>query len=234
MNYDKYISPNKLCKQLDITSGTLRNYAESGKIRCLRTENYNGRPGKRLYNVEDVKKLFGVESTKGDREVILYARVSSHHQKEDLQRQIEYLQKEYPNAKVIKDIGSGLNWNRPGFKSILERVHDGFVEKVVVAYKDRLCRFGSELVEWIFKKADTKLLVLSRNEDVHDLSRELSEDLLAITTVFVAKNNGLRSGLYKKERQKRTSRKKLPSENLSNDNPEGNSEEVVRSEKMDL
>jgi predicted site-specific integrase-resolvase len=71
----------------------------------------------------------------------------------------------------------------------------------VVTYKDRLCRFGVELVEWIFRKAGTKLLVLSKDTGEQELSKELAEDLLAITTVFVAKNNGLRSAKNKRERK---------------------------------
>lgn len=86
--------------------------------------------------------------------------------------------------------------------SILEQVYDGIVEEVVVAYKDRLCRFGFELVEWIFKKSGTKLVVLSQTErNEENDSRELAEDLLAITTVFVARNNGLRAGQNRKRRK---------------------------------
>ena len=198
MNNDKYISPNKLYKQFNITSGTLRHWAEAGKIRYLRPN----QTGKRIYNIEDIKKILGITNTDTDKKRICYARVSSNHQKEDLERQVEFLKKAYPEAIIIKDIGSGLNWKRPGFISILEQVHSGTVSEVVVSYKDRLCRFGSELVEWIFKKADVKLLVLNESIREKDLSRELSDDLLAITTVFVAKNNGIRAGIYKRQRKK--------------------------------
>jgi predicted site-specific integrase-resolvase len=108
---------------------------------------------------------------------------------------------EYPDARIIKDIGSGLNWKRPGLGSLLEQVHQGNVKEVVVTYKDRLCRFGSEILEWIFKKSNVKLLVLSSSSDQKDITRELSDDLLAITTVFVARNNGLRAGHFRRERK---------------------------------
>jgi predicted site-specific integrase-resolvase len=133
----------------------------------------------------------------------LSARVSSSHQKEDLQRQIEFLEDKFPGAEIIKDVGSGLNWKRSGFNSLLERVNQGNVKTVVVTYRDRLCRFGIELVEWIFKKADVKLLVLDRIDNEKNSSLELAEDLLAITTVFVARNNGIRAGQYRRERSKK-------------------------------
>lgn len=197
MDNEHYISPFKLTKQFDVTSGTLRRWAENGKIKYLRPNN-----GKRIYNVHDVARIFGIEpSTHSDKYIICYARVSSNHQKEDLTRQVDMLKQFYPNAKIIKDIGSGLNWNRPGFRSLLESVHSGNVSEVVVAYKDRLCRFAFELVEWIFKTSNVKLVVLNSNNDVEDMSRELSDDLFAITTVFVAKNNGLRSSFYRKQRK---------------------------------
>jgi predicted site-specific integrase-resolvase len=113
----------------------------------------------------------------------------------------DWFKEKYPNARIIKDIGSGLNWNRPGFRSILERSHQGLISELVVSYKDRLCRFGYELVEWIFEKANVKLVVLNQNLEEQGTTRELSDDLLAITTVFVAKSNGLRAGQYRKERK---------------------------------
>jgi predicted site-specific integrase-resolvase len=197
MDNEQYISPFKLTKQFDVTSGTLRRWAEDGKIRCLRPNN-----GKRIYNVNDVTKHFGIQPVKPNPTyTICYARVSSLHQKEDLERQINLLKEQYPKAKIIKDIGSGLNWNRPGFRTLLEHLDSKTVSEVVVAYKDRLCRFGFELMEWIIKKANAKLVVLNANNDITDASRELSDDLLAITTVFVAKNNGLRAAHYRKQRK---------------------------------
>lgn len=200
MDNELYISPVKLVKKFDITSGTLRRWAEEGKIRCLRP-NASERGGKRIYNVEDVKRIFGVQEVEPKKQRICYARVSSAHQKGDLERQVQLLQQEFPDHRIIQDIGSGLNWNRKGFKTLLEQIHQGDVEQVVVAYKDRLCRFGFELVEWIFKKSNVKLVVLNADINTEDMRRELSEDLLAITTVFVARNNGIRSAQYRKKRR---------------------------------
>ncbi len=197
---EEYISPSKITKMFDITSNTLRVWSEQGKISCLRTNNGTG---KRLYNVKEINKILGI-NTKPllPRETICYARVSSDNQKEDLNRQIKFLSDRYPGSKIITDIGSGINFKRKGLEHLLEQVHSGNVKEVVVTYKDRLCRFGSELIEWIFKKSNTKLVVLNEVSEIGELSsKELSDDLLSIVTVFVAKNNGLRSAKFKKERK---------------------------------
>lgn len=197
MNNDKYISPRHITKQFNITSGTLRLWAENGKIRCIRPNQTGGR----LYNTSDIEQIFGSNSAFKNQKTICYARVSSSHQKEDLERQETFFKQKYPDAIILKDIGSGLNWKRKGFNSLLEQIIAGDIKEVVVTYKDRLCRFGIELVEWIFKKFNVKLMVLSQNIDQKDISRELAEDLLAITTVFVARNNGLRAGAYRRQRK---------------------------------
>lgn len=196
MNADNYINPAQIKKQFSITSNTLRTWTNQGKIRSIRP---NGT--RRIYNATDIQTFFGIQQPINTT-IVCYARVSSQHQKEDLDRQVKFLQSEYPNTRVFKDIGSGLNWKRPGFTALLEAVHKGDVGTVVVTYKDRLCRFGNELVEWIFKKANVKLVVLSKGDDEKNPSKELSDDLLAITTVFVARNNGLRAGHFKRERKK--------------------------------
>lgn len=201
MNNSKYISPSKITKQFDITSGTLRNWAESGKISCLRPNK-----GRRVYNIEDVARIFGAESKETNKKTYLYARVSSSHQKEDLERQVDLLKENYPEAILIKDVGSGLNWKRPGMCALLEHIHKGDVEQIVVTYRDRICRFGFDLIEWVFKKASVKLVVLGTDTE-NDRTNELAEDLLAVTTVFVAKNNGMRAGRLKRLRNNETREK---------------------------
>ena len=201
---DKFISPFKVRKKFDITSNTLRTWGEEGKIRFIRVRDGKG---KRLYNIKDIDKIFGTSHSICPKEnVICYARVSSDHQKEDLNRQIELLRKNFPQAEIISDIGSGLNFKRKGFTTLLERINSKVVTKVVVTYKDRLCRFGFELFEWFLKKSNTELMVLNSitdNEESQGNFRtsELAEDLLAITTVFVARNNGNRSAKFKKQRK---------------------------------
>jgi predicted site-specific integrase-resolvase len=133
---------------------------------------------------------------------VCYARVSSEHQQRDLERQITDLQQHFPGNEIVSDIGSGLNWKRRGFTALLERIHAGGVEEVVVTRKDRLCRFGSELVEWIFAKNGTQLVVLGSDVGADSSEAgELAEDLLSIVTVFVARHNGLRSAANRKRRR---------------------------------
>ncbi|GES89365.1 IS607 family transposase [Rhizophagus clarus] len=114
-----------------------------------------------------------------------------------VKRQIANLQQHYPEHEIVSDIGSGLNWKRRGFVALLERIHAGGIEEV-----DRLCCFGSELVEWIFEKNGTQLVVLGTDVSAEsNEARELAEDLLAIVTVFVARHNGLRSAANRKRRR---------------------------------
>lgn len=193
INGDKYISGSIICKKYNVSTPTLYRWEQEGLVKTIRLPG-----GSRKYRARDIDALFeGSEADKEEKKAICYARVSSAHQKEDLQRQIDYLKEKFPEHEIIQDIGSGLNWKRKGFMSLLEQVYDGIVEEVVVTYKDRLCRFGFELVEWIFKKSGTKLVVLSQTErNEENDSREL-----AITTVFVARNNGLRAGQKRKRRK---------------------------------
>jgi len=179
------------------TYETLRRWNNQGKISSIRTPG-----GNRLYSVVDVEKIFGNQERINEKKKICYARVSSEKQKEDLDRQCEYLRQKCPDHELIKDIGSGLNWKRKGFTSILERSYQRDIEEVVVTHKDRLCRFAFELVEWIFSKHDTKIVVLGSDINVDDTeSGELAEDLLSIVTIFTARHNGLRSAENRKRRR---------------------------------
>jgi predicted site-specific integrase-resolvase len=194
---DEFVPPRTISKQFGISTACLRKWAETEKIKFIRPNRM------RLYHLPTVKKLFSMSDSiqTTNRKRICYARVSSSHQKEDLTRQIEYLQKNYKETEIISDIGSGLNWNRKGFNSILEQIHKGNIFEIVVAYKDRLCRFGFELFEWICQKNNTKIVVLNTNSEIVDRSKELSDDILSIITIFVAKNNGLRSHENRKRRK---------------------------------
>jgi predicted site-specific integrase-resolvase len=121
---------------------------------------------------------------------IIYTRVSSSKQKNDLDRQTAFLQNKYPNHIVIKDIGSGLNYKRKGLLKLLELSFKGLVGEVVVYSKDRLCRFGFELVEWLLLQNDSKILVLEQIDKSPE--QEFSEDILSILQVFACRWNGKR------------------------------------------
>jgi len=176
----KYVTPREACRLLSVSDKTLRNWDEAGKIKTVRTPS-----NQRRYDIDSVF-ADGV-----DRRVqALYCRVSSPEQKEDLERQVNYLQGLYPEGRIYKDIGGGLNFKRKSLLSLLGSVMSGDIREVVVCHQDRLARFGSDLIRWICEQNDCKLLVLSRT----DLSpeREMVEDILAIIHCFSCRLYGLR------------------------------------------
>ena len=202
----EYVSPNKIRSQYQVSYQSLVNWSKQEKIRFIQTPG-----GARKYHLGDVLTLLGVnhnQHAETKKNVILYARVSSRKQSADLQRQIERLRTECPqHDDLISDIGSGLNWKRPGFLRLLDTIRQGRVEKLVVSYRDRLCRFGFALVERVCGWYNTQIVVLSEAEksEVAGESEELQQDLLSIVNVFVARNSGRRSGGRKKRRLATTS-----------------------------
>ena len=140
---------------------------------------------------------------------ICYCRVSTPSQKEDLERQVEYFQAEFPNHEIIKDTGSGLNFKRKGFNAILDSAIRGDISEVVVTHKDRLCRFGFELIERVIASGNGKILVL--NQEKTSPEKELVDDLLSIITVFSARLYGLRSHQLKRKIKESAENSEVPS-----------------------
>ena len=128
-----------------------------------------------------------------DRKNICYIRVSTIGQKEDLERQRKYMQQKYPKYEIIEDIGSGINFNRRGLRKIIKLAINGKIKKLVVAHKDRLTRFGYELIEDIIKEYSKGEIILDdkKNKEI-DPKEEIVEDVLQILNVYTAKMNGLR------------------------------------------
>ena len=102
------------------------------------------------------------------------------------------MKNKFPSYEIIYDIASGLNYNRKGLKKILNYALNKELNEVVIAYKDRLTRFGYELIEWIVtEKSNGRIIILNNDEELTP-QEEISKDILAIMNVYVAKNNGLR------------------------------------------
>lgn len=158
---------------------------------------------KRFCALEDVAAIFNIKKAPTRRH-ICYARVSSPHQKGDLERQCDHLHQQCPDHELVRDIGSGINWKRPGLLALLDSVCEGSVAEVVVTHRDRLARIGVELLEWLFQRFGTRLVVLSNVEHGITETDELRDDLLAIVTFFVARNNGRRSAANRKRRRSST------------------------------
>ena len=201
---DKYIKSKEACERLKVHPRTLYQWEKKGWIETIRSKG-----GIRLYNVDkymrEINITNNVEATTveelnidnvTDRININYVRVSSVGQKDDLERQEAQLKAKYPNNIIIKDIGSGINLNRKGLRKIIDLAIKGKVNEVVIAYKDRLTRFGFDLIEDIIKKySNGKIIIINQAEDITP-EEEITQDLLQIMNVFTAKMNGLRK--YKK------------------------------------
>jgi putative resolvase len=190
----RYVTPREAMQILQVSEKTLRDWDKAGKICAIRTPSNH-----RRYDIDSVldPRAFKKRTT------YLYCRVSSHKQRDDLNRQADYLQSLFPGGRVIKEIGSGLNYKRKGLQTLLGQILSGDVEQVVCSYNDRLARFGIEIIDYICTQNNTKLVVLNRI----DLSpeREFVEDILAIIHVFSSKLYGLR-----KYKQKIKEDKDLP------------------------
>ena len=174
-----YIPGRKAAVQLGIHQNTLRRYSDEGRIQTIRTAS-----GQRRYDVDAfVRESAGAV-------VVCYCRVSSAKQREDLVRQVCFMRERYPNAEIVSDIGGGLNFRRKGLVSILERLHRGDKLRIVVAHRDRLARFGFELIQWLAEQNGGGILVLN-NAD-YSPEQELTQDILAILHTFSCRLHGLR------------------------------------------
>jgi excisionase family DNA binding protein len=187
---NSYLTRKEASKVLGIHYHTLYRLANDKEIETVMIGN------RQLYNVNKYlqsKKIMNINQV---RRKICYCRVSSGKQKEDLKRQIEVMKKIYPTFEIISDIGSGLNLNRDGLKKIVDYAIKGEIEILVVAYKDRLARFGYDLIERLIKEYSNGEIKVENNDEEKTPMDELSKDIVAIMNVYVAKMNGLRK--YKK------------------------------------
>lgn len=185
-----YVTSKQACQFFDVSDTTLRRWADQGIVKYILTKG-----GHRRFLIEpksdsSIPITTTVTATEHEKTKIIYARVSSGKQRDDLKRQSEYLKSRYPDYKLITDIGSGINYERPGFKRILEGVFKGNISTVVVAHKDRFTRFGYELFEWIFQLHGATLIYTQEQQKTP--KEELSDDLMAIITVFSARYHGQR------------------------------------------
>ena len=211
----KYISSAHIRGTFGVSNSTLRKWADSGRLTVVRS----GPGGKRYYKQDDVEKLFEgyrpktddakeAAAERGKRVGICYARVSSGKQKDDLERQVAGLKEKYPTYEVVTDVASGINWKRRGLLSVLDRAMSGGVSELVVAHRDRLCRFAFDLLEHVFRRAGCRVVVLYKSDagtggDGDGPDAELRDDLLAIVTVFVASNNGKRAAAHRRANRER-------------------------------
>ena len=181
-----YKTPRETSEILGISIDRLRRLAENGTISTINTPG-----GHRRYDVQGYLD----EQTEATLTTIGYCRVSRHGQKDDLESQVRYVQSHYPEAEIIRDFGSGINFKRKGLISILERVLRGDKLRIVVAHRDRLARFGGEVIQFLVDQNGGEVVVL--DQTVHSPEQELTEDLLEILHVFSCRMSGLRK--YRKQ-----------------------------------
>lgn len=183
-------SIGKFAEKIGVSVQTLRNWDSSGKLKPAKVTD----GGTRYYSDSQLRKYLNEPVFKVPRVIIGYCRVSSHKPKDDLERQIENV-KTYMLAKgyqfsLITDIGSGINYTKPGFKKLLDSITSSEVDKVVILYKDRLLRFGFEIIEFICAKFGTEIEIIDNTEKTEQ--QELVEDLIQIITVFSCRLQGKR------------------------------------------
>lgn len=187
---NRLIAIGEAAKALGVSITTLRRWEAEGKLLPERTT-----AGHRRYDLTKLKpEQFHAASD--ERRVIAYARVSSHDQKEDLERQKQVLElycaKQGWTFEIVADLGSGMNYYKKGLKKLLEELIEGRVGRLVLTHKDRLLRFGAELVFAICEAKQVEVVILNQGEDT-TFEEDLAKDVLEIITVFSARLYGRRS-----------------------------------------
>lgn len=192
----KYYSTKTVAQLLGVTSQTLRNWDREGKLK----PSYVKSNGYRYYSEDSILSYTQERKTKKTLNVIGYARVSSKKQIDDLNRQIEnlrtYIESKYETYEIISDVGSGINYTKPGLQKLIEKINRKEVDLIIVLYKDRLLRFGFELIEYFATLNNVKIEVLDKINKSEN--QELVEDLVQIVTVFSCKLQGKRKSKTKK------------------------------------
>jgi putative resolvase len=214
----RYISTGHAAVLTGLDGQTIRKMVDKKEI-----PSYIAPSGHRRIDREGLQRLLrptdAVKALReGEKQNFLYTRVSTKKQMDDLSRQVEFVSRpEFSGYTLISDIGSGINFKRKGIQTLLDRCIQGLIGEVVIAHRDRLCRFGFELIEQIIQKAGGRITVLSENEDP-DESKELADDLLAIIHVFSCRQMGRRSYKIKKDKVQ-----KHQDKDVSNDTAETDS-----------
>lgn len=200
----KFYNISEFAERIGKSASSLRNWDRNGTLK----PSYISPGGHRMYSEEQACEFLGVPYISAhddtykqtNRKVIGYCRVSTRKQKDDLSRQIE-LVKTYMTARgyqfeMISDIGSGINYNNKGLNKLIKEVVNNNVEKIVILYKDRLVRFGFELIETVCKEFDVDIEIIDSTQKTDE--QELVEDMIQIVTVFSCRLQGKRANKAKK------------------------------------
>ena len=191
---ERYLSTREFARVLGVSRVTVVKWIKSGRIVAYSVH------GKWRIPYSEVERL--LRGVQGVKRVAIYARVSSNTQRDDLERQVEALKlwvsKNFPNAEyiIVTDVASGLNEDRRGLRKLIEMAKRKEVRAIVIAYRDRLTRFGFEYLKILFSVLGVDVYVASQ-EEPKDYVQELVEDFVEIVTSFASRIYGKRSKRYK-------------------------------------
>ena len=214
----EYIPILEASKITGLSIQTIRKLGDKKEIKCFKTPS-----GHRRFNKQDLEKFcdsntINEEKSENTQVNYIYTRVSSKKQLDDLSRQIKYIQQrnpEYSSYISISDIASGINFKRKGLQTILDSCIQGVIGEVIVAHRDRLSRFGFDLIKLIIEKAGGTITVIDDTQH-KSTEQELAEDLLSIIHIYSWRQMGKRS--YKTKQSKGFENKNDADEPTTNDN----------------
>lgn len=187
--------PKDFSELLNVSVKTLQRWDREGILKAFRTPT-----DRRYYTYDQYLEFKGLNSTKNERQKVIYTRVSTNNQKDDLKNQVKFLL-DFANAKgiiideTIQDIGSGLNYNRKKWNKLIENCMENKIDSIMVTHKDRFIRFGYEWFERFLGKYNVKIIVV--NNETLSPNEELVQDIISILHVFSCKIYGMRK--YKKK-----------------------------------
>lgn len=188
----RLVGIGEAAKALGVTPLTLRRWDASGKLK----PDFMTEGGRRRYDLARLQPELCRQRDDAARPTVAYARVSSHDQKPDLERQVQLLETYCASqgwtCEVVTDLGSGMNYRKKGLKRLLEDIIEDRVGRLVIAHKDRLLRFGAELVFAVCEARNVEVVILNQGEDA-GFEEDLAGDVLEIVTVFSARLYGARS-----------------------------------------
>lgn len=188
--------PKEFAELINVSVKTLQRWDREGILKAHRSPT-----DRRYYTYDQYLEYKGIKNKQG-RKTVIYTRVSTPTQKDDLANQVKFL-KEFANARgiiideVVEDLGSGLNYNRKKWNRLLDDCMKNEVETIMISHKDRFIRFGYDWFERFLAKFDVKVII-AKNEE-HSPQEELVQDIISILHVFSCRLYGLRK--YKKRIQ---------------------------------
>ena len=191
----RHYKPKEFAELLNVSVITLQRWDNDGKLKAFRTPT-----NRRYYTYEQYLEYTGIHKETDSRKIVIYTRVSTSNQKDDLKNQVEFL-RQYANAKgiivdeVIEDYGSGLNYNRKKWNRLIDSCMKNEISTIIITHKDRFIRFGYDWFESFLAKFNVEIIVVN-NESLSP-QEELVQDIISILHIFSCRIYGLRK--YKKK-----------------------------------